>query len=169
MRVESAYGKQVCLEEWETPIMHNNQLWLLTSLTTINDIYFFFQKNSDDLVNIHVLTIPGSSPLRFTDESYAYHCIGKYLKRKIPKAKGEPICATFKLWNTSFITDLEEANVLSGYAKERDKEIFECLIITDSEWIEFIPMGPMLWEIHSGPTVEELVSLYLKKAFDKYA
>jgi hypothetical protein len=165
MRVESTYGNEVYLEDWETPVMHNKQLWLLTSLTTINDIYFFFQKNSDDDVNIHVLTITGSSPLRFTDETYACNCIGKYLGRKTPRSKDEHWCSTFKLWNTSFIKEIEENNALSGYKLERNKDIFQCLIVTDSEWIEFIPVGPMLWELHSGRTIEDLVSLYLKKAF----
>ena len=102
--------------------------------------------------------------MRITDETYAYNCIGKYLNRKVPRKKDEKRCSTLKLWNTSFIKDIEESNALSGYALERDKNIFQYLIITDDEWVEFISLNPIEWTFHKDVKLDELVNVYMKKS-----
>jgi len=166
MKVESAYGNEVYLEDWNTPIMHNNQLWLVAELRIMSDVHLFFQLNSDSGDEFYAITISSRCPLRITDETYAYNCIGKYLSRKVPRKKDEKRCSTLKLWNTSFIKDIEENNALSGYALERDKNIFQYLIITDDEWVEFISLDPPEWNFHKNVKIDELVNVYMKKSLE---
>lgn len=166
MKVESAYGNEVYLEDWNTPIMYNRQLWLLAELRIMNDIHLFFKLNSDSPDEIYVVTISSRCPLRITDETYAYNCIGKYLDRKVPRAKGEQSCSTLKLWNTSFIEDIEENNALSDYALQRDRNIFQYLIITEDEWIEFISLEPPEWNFHKNVKIDELANVYMKKSLE---
>lgn len=166
MKIESAYGNDVWLEYWETPVMHYEQLWLLAELRIMNEIHFFFKLNSNSPDDIHVMTISFRCPLRITDETYAYNCIGKYLKRKIPREQGEKWISSFRLWNTSFIEDIEENNALSDYALQRDRNIFQYLIITEDEWIEFISLDPPEWNFHKNVKTDELVNVYMKKSLE---
>lgn len=166
MKIESAYGDEVCFEYWDTPVMYNDQLWLLAELRTMNDIHFFLKLNSISPDDIHVLSISSGWPLRITDETYAYNCIGKYLKQKVPPQEEERHSSTYKIWNTSFIKDIEENNALSGYALERNKNIFEYLIITQDEYIEFISLDSPRWTFHEGAKIVELVNIYMKRSFE---
>jgi hypothetical protein len=164
MKEESVYGNEVYLEDWNTPIMYNNQLWLVAELRIMNDIHFFFKLNSDSRGEYYTTTISSRCPLRITDETYAHNCIGKYLDWKIPRKKDNPGSSTLKLWNTSFIKDIEENNAMSGYALERNKDIFQYLIITNDEWVEFITLSPVEWSFHKDVKIDELISAYLKKS-----
>ena len=164
MKIESSYGSDVCFEYWDTPVMYNEQLWLLAELRIMNNIHLFFKLNSDSPDDIYVTTISSRCPFRATDETYAYNCIGKYLKRKVPKDKSEKKCSTYKIWNTSFIEDIEENNALSDYVLQRDKNIFQYLIVTEDEYIEFISLDPLEWNFHKNVKIDELVNFYMKKS-----
>ncbi|OFZ45969.1 MAG: hypothetical protein A2381_00220 [Bdellovibrionales bacterium RIFOXYB1_FULL_37_110] len=166
MKVESAYGNEVYVEDWNTPVMHSDQLWLLAELRILNDVHFFFKLNSDSPDDIYVITVSSFCPLRITDEAYAYTCIGKYVDRKVPREKNEKTSSTYKLWNTSFIKDVDENHALSNYAPERNKNIFQYLIVTQNEWIEFISLDPIEWRLHKNIKEDELVCFYLKKSLE---
>ncbi|NOT77488.1 MAG: hypothetical protein HOP07_00635 [Bacteriovoracaceae bacterium] len=164
MKVKSSYGKEVYLEDWNTPIMHNEQLWLVAELRIMNGIHLFFKLNSSSRDEYYSFTISFRCPLRITDETYAHNCIGKYLNRKVIRPKDEQRSSTLKLWNTSFIKEIEENNALSGYAAERDKNIFQYLIITEDEWVEFITLSPIEWTFHKCIKIDELLNTYIKES-----
>jgi hypothetical protein len=166
MKIKSEFVKGVYYERWKTPIMYNEQLWLTGILQTINQTHMFFGLNTDAPKNIHVMTFERFCPYRLTEEYLAYHCIGKYFRKKKPHNKRIKKCSTWKLWNTSFILDLETANALSDYAKKRDKNIFEYLISTQDEDIEIISFQPPEWTLHENVKMNKLVNLYMKKSLE---
>ncbi len=163
MKEKSEFVKGVVRERWKTPVMHNDQLWLLYTLQVTTKIHFFFQLN-DKIKEIHVMTIGNGTPYRVTDESLGYHCIGRYFRTKKPFISKIKKCSSWKLWNTSFILDMETGNALSGYAKKRDKNYFEYLISSEDEYIEFITPIPPEWELRKNIKIEKLINEYLKKS-----
>ena len=163
MKKKSEFVKGVVYEKWKTPIMHNNQLWLHFVLQTITDLHFFFSLN-DKKKEIHIMTIDSARAYRVTEEGLGYHCIGKYFKSKKPISNRVKKCSTWKLWNTSFILDMETANALSGYAKKRNKKYFEYLISTQDEDIEFISYDDPIWTKHENVKIDKLISEYVKKS-----
>ena len=112
------------------------------------------------------MTIGRGWPYRVMDEAYAYKCLGKYIvSAKEPKKKispGPKPYRTWKLWGTSFIKELDEGWELSGYQKPRDKNVFEYLIVTRDEWIEFVS-GPPRWKVLRNMTLKAAVHRYLKE------
>ena len=84
----------------------------------------------------------------------------------MPREKNEKTSSTYKLWNTSFIKDVDENHALSNYAPERNKNIFQYLIVTQNEWIEFISLDPIEWRLHKNIKEDELVCFYLKKSLE---
>lgn len=166
MRIESAYENEVCFEVWETPVIHNEQLWLIAELRIQGDIHFFFHLNSNS-PDIHVATISFRSPLRITDEDFADYCIEKYLKRKAPTKPSGKRPSTFKLWNTNFIKEIDENKALSDFAPERDKNIFQYLIVTQEEYIEFISEPP-IWNFHQNMELEDAINFYMKQSLKRY-
>ncbi|MDD4974592.1 MAG: hypothetical protein PHY93_09600 [Bacteriovorax sp.] len=162
MKEKSDFVKGVLRERWKTPIMHNDQLWLHFILQTITGIHFFFTLDQEE--EIHIMTIDSGTPYRFTDESLGYHCIGRYFRTKKPFNSKIKRCSTWKLWNTSFILDLETGNALSGYAKKRDKNYFEYLISSQDEYIEFVTPTPPVWELRKNVKIDKLINEYVKKA-----
>lgn len=161
MKIKSDFVKGVLREKWKTPIMHNKQLWLQFILQTITGIHFFFTLD-DKKSEIHIMTIKSGSSYRVTEESLGYHCIGKYFRTKKPLSKKVKICSSWKLWNTSFILDMETANALSGYAKRRDKNRFEYLIASQDEYIEFISYDEPLWQKREDVKIDKLINEYVK-------
>jgi hypothetical protein len=166
MKIKSEFVKGVYYERWKTPIMHNEQLWLAGTLQTTDKTHMFFSINTDIPKDIHVMTFERFSPYRMTEEYLAYHCIGRYFRSKKQQNKKIRKCSTWKLWNTSFILDMEIANALSDYAKKRDKNIFEYLISTQDEDIEIISKSPPQWAFHENVKMNKLVNLYMKKSLE---
>ena len=171
MKFKSA-EKDVFFEKWKTPLSGAQNLWLDAVFQTISHTHFFFSisphfekvKNRHD---VHVMTIGRNWPYRLIEEAYAYKCLGKYFaydpsnpKKKSTRRSGPQ--RTWKLWGTSFIKELDEGKALSDYEQERDKNIFECMIVTQDEWIEFVS-GPPRWELHPHTTVKMAVRRYLKE------
>lgn len=161
--MKSDFINDVYLEHWRTPIMHNQQLWLQFVLHTGSTVHFFFSVN-DKAESIHVMTINCGWPYRVVDESLGYHCIGKYFRFKKEPLKKVKICSTWKVWNTSFILDMESANALSGYAKKRNKDYFEYVIATQDEYIEFISLNPPSWEFYQDIEIQKLINDYTEKS-----
>lgn len=161
MKIESAYGNDVCFEHWDTPVMYNKQLWLLTQVYTGSDIHFFFQMDhgSDD---IYVLSIPWTSPFRITEEGLGWKYIGNYLTRTTSKEKKEKRCSTFKIWNTSFAKNTYSARLLTE-DERNPEEIFQCLIITQDVWIEFITLDTLKWELYKNADPDKLVIKYIEQ------
>lgn len=166
MKIKSEFMKGVYYERWKTPVMHNEQLWLSGTLQTADKTHMFFSLNTDIPKDIHVMTFERFSSYRITEEYLAYHSIGRYLRSKKPHNKKIRKCSTWKLWNTSFILDMEIANALSDYAKKRDKNIFEYLISTQDENIEIISKHPPEWAFHENVKMNKLVNLYMKKSLE---
>jgi hypothetical protein len=140
--------------------MYNEQLWLLTQVYTGRDIHFFFKMNhgSDD---IHVLTIPWTSPFRITEEGLGWSYIGNYLNRTTPKEKKEKRCSTFKIWNTSFSKNTYSARLLTE--EERNpEEIFQYLVVTEDVWIEFITLDTPKWKFYENADPYKLVMKYIE-------
>jgi hypothetical protein len=162
VKKKSEIVKEVIYEKWKTPIMHNNQLWLHFILQTITGIHFFFTLDQEKAV--HIMTIDSARAYRVTEESLGYHCIGKYFKSKKPLSNRVKKCSTWKLWNTSFILDMETGNALSGYAKKRNKKYFEYLISAQDEDIEFISYDEPVWEKRENVKIDKLINEYVKKS-----
>lgn len=162
MKEKSDFVKGVIRERWKTPIMHNDQLWLQFILQTITGIHFFFTLDQEKA--IHIMTIESGSSYRLTEESLGYHCIGKYFRTKKPLSKRVKKCSTWKLWNTSFILDMETANALSGYAKRRDKNRFEYQIASQDEYVEFISNDEPLWDKREDVRIDKLINEYVRES-----
>ena len=165
MKIKSRI-KNVYFEKWHTPIGRCQSLWLSATLQTIDSVYFFFRLESDVAKDIHVMSFSRRHPYRMTDEDLAYGSIGKYLAPLHPKKERDSkFHHTYKLWGTNLIEDLDQFKVLSDYKKKRDKNIFEYLIITQDEWIEFIlyPHEPD-WKVFHDVKIDTLVDYYLKKS-----
>lgn len=163
MKKKSELVKEVIYEKWKTPIMHNNQLWLHFALQTMSGIHFFFSLD-DKKKEIHIMTIKRGSSYRLTEESLGYHCIGKYFKSKNLFSNRVKKCSTWKLWNTSFVLDMETENALSGYGKKRNKKYFEYLISAQDEDIEFISFTKPVWEKRENVKIDKLINEYVKKS-----
>ncbi|NOT79067.1 MAG: hypothetical protein HOP07_08695 [Bacteriovoracaceae bacterium] len=160
MKIESAHGNDVCFESWDSPVMYNEQLWLLTQVYNGRAVHFFFQKNhgSED---IYVLSIPWTSPFRITEEGLGWKYIGNYLNRANPNEKKEKRCSTFKVWNTSFSKKTYNARLIT--VEERDpEEIFQYLIITEDVWIEFITLDTPKWEFYKNEDLANIVIKYIE-------
>ena len=157
---ESSYGNDVCFESWDTPVMYNEQLWLLTQIYNGSDVHFFFQKNhgSED---IYVLSIPWTSPFRITEEGLGWKYIGNYFNRVNPKEKKEKKCSTFKVWNTSFAKNTYRSRPIS-VEEINPEDIFQYLIITQDVWIEFITLDTLKWEFYKNADPDKLVIKYIK-------
>ena len=117
---------------------------------------------------IYVMTIGRTWPYRLIEEEYAYSCIGKYFrgvprKPKKKSKKRSTTQTTWKLWGTNFIKELDQGKALSDYQKERDQSIFEYLIQTEDEWIEFVSGIPR-WTTLRDMTVKSAIRKYLKEA-----
>ena len=160
MKIESAYGNDVCFECWDTPVMYNEQLWLLTQIYTGSDIHFFFQMNhgSDD---IYVLSIPWTSPFRITEEGLGWTYIGNYFVNETPEQQKEKKCSTYKIWNTSFAKNIYRARPLRE-DERNPEEIFQYLIITQDVWIEFVTLDIPQWEFYKNADPDKLVNAYMK-------
>jgi hypothetical protein len=169
MKIKSVV-KGVYFENWKTPIEGVQYLWLSAVLQTASHAHFFFSEG-DALrgrkrrERIYVMTIGRNWPYRIIEEGFAHACIGKYFRddpqRPRRKSKGHSKTQrTWKLWGTSFIRELDEGKVLSDYKKTRDKNIFEYLIATMDERIEFVS-GPPRWTVMRDLTVKAAVQRYL--------
>jgi hypothetical protein len=161
MKIESAHDKDIIFENWNTPVIYNEQLWLLSQIYNGSDIHFFFQKNhgSDD---IHVLTIPWTSPFRITEEGLGWTYIGNYFINETPAQHKEKKCSTYKIWNTSFAKNTYRSRPLSE--EERNPEdIFQYLIITQDVWIEFVTLDTIEWEFYENADPDKLVLKYIEQ------
>lgn len=171
MKIKSR-EKDAFLERWKTPVSDAYLLWLSAVLQTASQVHFFFaiglpSKKIKKKHDVHVMTISRYWPYRVIEEEYAHSCIGRYFhthpsEKKYPP--GFPIgqSRTWKIWGTSFIQELDRGKALSDYKEERDKNIFEYLILTEGEWIEFVS-GPPRWEVLHDTTVKMAVRHYLKE------
>ncbi len=162
MRTKSKFYNDVYKEPWKTPMGHPNEFIRLGRvLTTTTDVHFFFFIDDENRYKkkiAYVLTIDRWDPLRITEEKY--NCsIGKYLKSKLPYK----FCATWKLWGTNFIKEVDQGHALSDYKKKQDKNICQYLIISEDLWIEFISDVPPKWEIYKNTTLKEIMKPYLNK------
>lgn len=171
MKIRST-EKNVYFEMWKTPVSGVRTLMLDAVIQTVSYTHFFFSIG-DGVKNFkkkkwdfHVMTFGRGWPYRVMDEEYAYKCLGKYLvSAKNPEKKISPgpnPYGTWKLWGTSFINELDEGWALSGYKKPRDKNVFEYVIITQDEWIEFVS-GPQRWRKLRNMTLKSAVRHFLKE------
>lgn len=156
-------SENISFNIWNTPIMHNEQLWLLRQIFTGSDTHFFFQMNhgSDD---VYVLSIPWTSPFRITEEGLGWTYIGNYFVNKNPDQQKEEKYSTYKIWNTSFAKNTYRARPLTE--NERNPEdIFQYLIITEDVWIEFITLDTPKWEFYKNADPDKLVIKYIEKKY----
>jgi hypothetical protein len=168
MKTRSTFDKDVYFEKWQNPMTEGENIWMAHQFVTYSYIYFFFQQYSDRFKKTYVMKIGRYSPFRITEECNAVGFISKYFRSatKDPKtifrnSNGHHI-QTWKLWNTQFIKEIDSNCALSGYTKKRNKKIFQYLIITQEEWIEFISLHEPEWKVYKNKTLEELVMHYTK-------
>lgn len=170
MKIKSR-EKGVLMERWRTPVANAQHLWLRGLLQTASHAHFFFSttRHFETLkkrCDIHVMTIGRTWPYRLVEEEYAYSCIGRYFHPHYSEKKrmSRPISLsnTWKLWGTDFIKDLDHGRALSDYKEVQHNNIFEYLIQTEDEWIEFIS-GPPRWTLLRNMTAKAAVRSYINK------
>jgi hypothetical protein len=163
MKIKSSAGKDIFFEAWNTPVMQSEQLWLLRQFFTGSQVHFFFQMNHDSKDEFYVLSVSGGSPFRITEEGLGWTYVGKYIESETPSKKKEKKCSTFRIWNTSFAKNTYSARPLKEDERVSE-DIFQYLIITQDEWVEFISLTPPKWEIHKNVKLEKLVLKYMKES-----
>jgi hypothetical protein len=158
MKRRSKQYPEVFYEQWKTPISENKNIVLERTLQTITQIHFFFCTEGEENKKVHVMTVRKSSPLRVMEQKLAKTCIGKYFGTS-------PRHLTWKLWETRFIRELDEgSHALSRYRQERDKTIFEHLVMAKNKWIQVVDDEPE-WKVYRGIHVDNLVEQYARKRY----
>lgn len=161
--------KKIYYKHWQTPLSGAQNLWLSSVLQTKNRIHFFFQLGKEDEKKIHVMTIYRSWPYRVTDEEYTYGSIpsdnfSKGINLTAKKFHKKKFLRTWKFWNTSFVKEIEgRNNSLSNYSHKRDLNLYQYLINTQEEVIEFISLFEPTWKVHKNKKISSLLSYYSKK------
>lgn len=171
---EKSQQKGAYAERWRTPISGARWLDLEAIFQSVLHTHFFFFATDKKFFapneakgftrarrDIHVLTINREAPYRVTEEGYGYTRMTKYLP-PIGKGRRRKAANTWKLWGTSFLKDLDEGRALSGYGKKRNKKIYEYLIVTGDEWIEFVSGDPK-WDLLRNVTLKEAVRHYFEE------
>lgn len=170
MKIKSKVGNDVYFEEWPTVVSKARYLWIISVLQTGNQVHFILQINKGK--KFYVLTAPRGCPFRLIDETYAVKCVSKYIVPD-PSKNIKPLSVnkwrkkTWKIWGTAFINEVDENHALSNYEKEHDKNIFQYLVKTEDEWIEFIS-GPPTWRTYQNITLEALIAKILKEDKKRY-
>lgn len=161
MKIKSSEIDNISFKVWDTPVMYNEQLWLLAQVYNGSDIHFFFQMNhgSDD---IHVLSIPWTSPFRITEEGLGWTYIGNYFVNETSEQQNEKKCSTYKIWNTSFAKNTYRSRPIS-VEEINPEDIFQYLIITQDVWIEFVTLDTFKWEFYKDADPDKLVIKYIKQ------
>jgi hypothetical protein len=168
MKFKSSYDKEVYFEKWQTPMTNRGNIWLNHQFLTNRYIYFFFRLYPDPLKKIYVMKILRYSPLRITEECNAVGFISKYFRISKKRSNSadsnikETLSRTWKIWNTQYIKEIDSNYALSGFTKKRNKKIFQYLIVTQEEWLEFISLHEPEWKVYKNKTLAELVMRYTK-------
>jgi hypothetical protein len=147
--------------------------YLANPATDISWLYlFFFQLYSDRFKKNYVMKIDRLCPFRITEECNAVGFLLKYFRTDIKNPgsvfqspKGYQV-QTWKLWNTQYIKEIDSNCALSGYTKKRDKNIFQYLIETQSEWIEFISRREPEWTVYKNKKLDDLIDYYSRLKID---
>ncbi|MEQ1665755.1 MAG: hypothetical protein ABL927_10305 [Bdellovibrionales bacterium] len=167
-RTKSSAGKDTYFEAWQTPLTEGENIWLSYMLLGRTNIYFFFKLYSDKFEKINVMTISRYCPFRLTEECQAEGYLTKYFNtdEKNPKliyknSKGVPI-ATWKIWGTQYIKEIDSNFALSDYKEKHNPNIFQYFIRTQEEWIEFISSTPPDWAEFENKKINELIAEYIK-------
>lgn len=167
MKIKSKLN-DVYFEPWQTPVISAENLWCHGVLHTNWYTHFCVSINAEK--DIHVISIDHRSPYRIVDEDHQSY-LEKYFasdlspeerKLHIPK-----LCRTWKIWGTTFIHEMDEGRFLSGLGKEHDKEIFQYLMFTQDEWIEFIS-DPPRWETFKDSDIKTVMNHYLDVDCDQF-
>jgi hypothetical protein len=163
-RIKSSAGKDTYFEAWQTPLTEGENIWLTYMLLSSTKIHFFFKLYSDRFEKINVMSISRYCPFRLTEERQAEGFLTKYFyidekksNQILKNLKGLPI-ATWKIWGTQFIKELDSNYSLSEYKKKHDPNIFQYLIRTQEEWIEFISSTPPEWVEFDNKNINELIA-----------
>jgi hypothetical protein len=162
MKIKSSAKKDILFACWDTPVMHNDQLWLLLALHLDMGTHFFFQRNYKSKKELYELILPGRESYRITDEGLGI--VRKYLRsEKQAKTKEMNRCSTFKIWNTPYAKDIFGSLPISK-EELKAKEIFQYYIYTQNELIEFISLTAPEWKLHKNTKLEKLVTKYMKES-----
>lgn len=160
--------KGVFYEPWDTPVINEEILAFEGILTTRwkNHICFSKYKQND----IYVITIHSTDPFRLFEEGHSSF-LNKYFKydelspEEYTRLKPDS-CRTWKLWGTQFIKEMDEGLCLSDYKSEHDNNIFQCIVATQDQILEFICPNPE-WRIFEDSSFEAVVKYYLKEDIPK--
>lgn len=177
MKIKSKLKENVYFEKWETPLCRARHIWLVSFLQTGNRIHLFFSLEDKASSEIHVMTVSRLCPYRMTDQSHAIRLIAnnlvpaRIISSNRTKNKESFLFKTWKLWGTNFINEVNENSALSGYKNENDENIFQYLIQTQNEWIEFIcalnpKWGPQ-WKMYKNKKLHSLLLYYVSKTRDR--
>jgi hypothetical protein len=149
------------------PLKKTHYLWLLATVQKNRKIHFFFDcyfgKSNPRNGRIEVLTLPSGTPYKIQDESLPADIL-KYIEPKtVPKInKRPPNC--WKIWNSKYVTELNENQSINRVFFLKKKIIHQCLIRCVDETIEFIPTEPLVWKSYSKKNKLDLV---IKKHLSK--
>ena len=168
MKFKSKTGQGVYFEHWSTPLDQAQSIWLTSMVMSSNMVHLIFNLEKGSANVKFVMSLGRGWPIRMTDEGYAVGCIGKYFEKektvpKLPKNCKSVQFKTWKLWGTKYIKEIDENHALSEYKQKKDTNIFQYLIITQDEWIEFICPGEPEWNIHKNSSTQKLIDSYSKK------
>lgn len=161
MKIQSKM-KNVFFESWQTPIASYQTVGFVGILNTNWFVHFCLSVHQQK--EIHVVTIPSGAPYRVFEE--AHHAfLDKYFDIDLNEEECSSLlpkfCQTWKLWNTHYIQEMDEGYCISGYTGNHNQDIFQCLIKTQEEWIEFIHPNPE-WKVFENSSFESVVNYYLK-------
>jgi hypothetical protein len=163
--------KHTKVKFWPTPVsgvVYYN-LRLEAILQTYERTLFFFRiaDSNREKNKVHVMSVFRYSPYQIIEEQYAIEYFGKYI-RLLPKKEWmrkeiKHFPATWKIWNTNFINELDKYHALSGYDKKRDKTICEYLIKTSDDWVSVISFEPPQWKVYRNKSLKAIVRHYVDK------
>jgi len=169
MKIKSEAGKNIYFEHWSTPLDQAKAVWLETFLMIGNKMHFFFRLEKGAPNITYVMSLSRGWPIRFTEEEHAIGCVAKYTVGKndeniAPVNSHGYQFKTWKLWGTQYIKEMDSNHALSDYKPRRNKNLFQHLIETQEEWIEFIctPGVEPKWKVYKGTDVRSLVRHYTK-------
>jgi hypothetical protein len=155
--------KNVFFEPWQTPLMSQQTVGFVGILNTNWLVHFCLSLHRQK--EIHVVTIPSGAPYRVFEEAHLAF-LDKYFETDMTEEQfsllGSRFCQTWKLWNTDYIKEMDEGYCISGYGSDYDPKIFQCLIKTQEQWIEFIYPNP-IWKVFENSNFETVVNYYLNE------
>lgn len=159
-RVQSIASKKVYFAKAETPISHAKQLNLEVIFHFGKFTHFVFRsKCKNESEKYHSLKVDRNAPHRVTEENLAYSSVLKYFKSTTSLSLSRSAkCNVYVLWGTPYIQEMNFGGDLSNYKKGDAGEVFQIMIITEDEIVEFVAPQVIQWKERESTNLENIIT-----------